>query len=149
MKNQENSENQPNVITVQAIINAPIAVVWETWNKAEHIINWNFASDDWHCPKALVDLEVGGKFSYTMAAKDESFSFDFEGIYDVIETNKRIEYHIEDGRKVSIQFVEMVGGVVQVIEKFDSENSSPIELQKTGWQMILNNYKKYTESIKE
>ncbi len=39
-------------ITVQTIINAPIEKVWEKWTSPEHIINWNYASDDWHTPSS-------------------------------------------------------------------------------------------------
>ncbi len=145
---QEKSQDGPMVITVEAVIHAPIALVWDTWNQAEHMIHWSYAGDDWHCPKAEVNLQVGNKFSATMAAKDGSEGFDFEGFYDVIEPNKRIDYHLEDGRKVSILFTEIENGV-HIRQSFDAETTNPIEMQQGGWQMILNNYKKYTESISQ
>jgi uncharacterized protein YndB with AHSA1/START domain len=67
-------------------------------------VNWNFASDDWHSPEASNDFQVGGKFVYTMAAKDGSFSFDFSGKFTEITLQKTISYLLDDGRKVDITF---------------------------------------------
>jgi uncharacterized protein YndB with AHSA1/START domain len=131
-------------ITVTATIDASIETVWNNWTAPEHIVNWNNASDDWHTPKAENDLRIGGKFLSRMEAKDGSFGFDFEGTYDVVETHKTIEYTLPDGRHVSIQFQEK-GNQTEVTETFDPENQNPPELQQQGWQMILNNFKKYTE----
>jgi uncharacterized protein YndB with AHSA1/START domain len=132
-------------ITVEAIIAADISKVWQYWTNPEHITNWNFASDDWHCPKAANNLQVGGKFVSTMAAKDGSMSFDFEGVFDEIIENKIIAYTLLDGRKVLINFVPTEQGV-KVVESFEPENTHSLELQKTGWQAILNNFKAYTEA---
>lgn len=132
-------------ITVTALIDASIETVWRYWTSPEHIVNWNNASDDWHTPKAENDLRTGGKFLSRMEAKDGSFGFDFEGIYDLVETHQTIEYTLPDGRKVAIQFLEK-GNQTEVIETFDPENENPPELQQQGWQMILNNFKKYTEA---
>ncbi len=132
-------------ITVIATIDASIETVWNNWTSPEHIVNWNNASDDWHTPKAENDLRTGGKFLSRMEAKDGSFGFDFEGIYDLVETHKTIEYTLPDGRHVAIQFQEK-GNQTEVTETFDPENQNPPELQQQGWQMILNNFKKYTEN---
>lgn len=132
-------------ITVTALIDASIETVWRYWTSPEHIVNWNNASDDWYTPKAENDLRTGGKFLSRMEAKDGSFGFDFEGIYDLVETHQTIEYTLPDGRKVAIQFLEK-GNQTEVIETFDPENENPPELQQQGWQMILNNFKKYTEA---
>ena len=134
-------------ITVQTIVNAPITKVWESWGEPKHITKWCAASEDWHAPKAENDLRTGGKFSTTMAAKDGSFSFDFGGTYSNVKTNALIEYTIEDGRSVKIMF-EDLGGKTRVTETFDPEGQNPIEMQRSGWQAILDNFKKYTETLK-
>lgn len=136
---------QKTVITIQAEINAPLNKVWEIWNEPKHIINWNYASDDWHSPKAENDLRPGGKFSYRMEAKDGSMGFDFGGIYTRVELHKAIEYVIEDGRNVTINFTEK-DGKTSVIESFEAEEMNSAELQQAGWQSILNNLKEYAEN---
>ena len=137
---------EPTIITVQTSINKPLSVVWDCWTKPEHIVKWNFASDDWHCPDATNDFRVGGKFSYTMAARDESFSFDFSGTFVQITDKKHIEILLDDNRNVWLDFSES-GNKTTVVEKFEAENENTPELQQTGWQMILNNFKKHAESI--
>ena len=132
------------MLTVTTIINSPINKVWEYWTKAEHIKNWNFASEDWCCPNAENNLVVGGEFHYLMSAKDGSFSFDYWGTYQNIELEKQLDMVLGDGRKVSVTFQEIENGT-EVIEKFEPESQNSIELQKSGWQMILDNFKKYTE----
>jgi uncharacterized protein YndB with AHSA1/START domain len=134
------------MITVQSTINAPIEKVWEFWTGPEHITKWNNASDDWHTPYAENDLRTGGKFKSTMAAKDGSMSFDFEGEYTLVEPNKTIKYVMADGRKVEVTFIETPAGV-EVIESFDPETVNPEEMQRAGWQAILDNFKKYVESL--
>lgn len=131
-------------ITVSATVNAPVEKVWEFWNNPQHIKNWAFASPDWHAPKAENDLRIGGKFSTTMAAKDESMSFDFGGTYTNIEENRLIEYTLGDDRKVKIVF-EADEDQTHITETFDAEETNPIEMQQGGWQAILNNFKKLTE----
>jgi uncharacterized protein YndB with AHSA1/START domain len=132
-------------ITVEAIVNAPVEKVWKYWSDPEHITRWAFASDDWHAPYADNDLRTGGKFKTTMAAKDGSFSFDFGGEYTQVETNKTIAYVMEDGRKVTVTF-SGDGNETKVVETFDAETLHPVEMQRAGWQAILDNFKKYTES---
>lgn len=131
-------------ITVEVKIKASVEKVWKLWTLPEHIMKWNNASDDWHTPAAKNDLRVGGKFVCTMAAKDGSVSFDFTGIYDEVVPHKRIVYTIEDGRKVSVDFIPQ-GNETTVIETFEAETENTPELQKAGWQAILNNFKKYAE----
>lgn len=132
-------------IIVETIVNAPVEKVWRYWTEPAHITHWNFASDDWHVPRAENDLHVGGKFTCRMEAKDGSSGFDFGGTYTAVEVNKKIEYVMDDGRKVSVEFVDE-GGQTKVTESFDPENENTVELQKAGWQSILDNFKKYTES---
>lgn len=131
-------------ITVEATVNAPIAKVWSFWSEPAHITKWCNASEDWHAPYADNDLQTGGKFKTTMAAKDGSMSFDFEGVYTNVEPHRTIEYALADGRKIKITFEDQ-GDSTHIIETFDAENMNPIEMQRGGWQAILNNFKKHTE----
>jgi uncharacterized protein YndB with AHSA1/START domain len=133
------------VITVESTIDAPVEKVWETWTKPEHIAHWCAASDDWHVPKAENDVRVGGSFSTRMEAKDGSFGFDFGGVYDAVRVNEYMEYTMGDGRKVQITFTSH-GNKTHVVESFDAESTNPVEMQKGGWQAILDNFKKYTEA---
>lgn len=132
-------------ITVTTTVNAPIEKVWAFWTTPEHIINWNTASEDWHTPFAENDLREGGKFKSTMAAKDGSMRFDFEGVYTLVEKHDKIEYNIADGRAVTILFDDL-GDRVKITESFDPENVNPIEMQKGGWQAIMDSFKTYTEN---
>ena len=133
-------------ITVQTTVNAPIEKVWETWNEPKHVTQWCQASDDWHAPYADSDLRVGGNFKTTMAAKDGSFSFDFGGEYTQVDEYRTIAYTMGDGRKVKIDFTSN-GNTTEVVETFDAEDSHSADMQRDGWQAILNNFKKYTESV--
>jgi uncharacterized protein YndB with AHSA1/START domain len=132
-------------ITVEAVVKAPLEKVWSCWTEPKHITRWCQASDDWHAPYAENDIRTGGKFKTTMAAKNGSMSFDFEGVYDNVQAYKLIEYSIADGRKVKIAF-SAAGNDTKVVETFDAESENPIDLQRDGWQAILNNFKKYTEA---
>lgn len=132
-------------ITVEIHIHADVAKVWNYWNAPDKIIQWNFASNEWHCPKAEVDLRIGGKLITRMEAKNGSFGFDLEGVYEEIVNQKTIGYVMPDGRKVVTQFAASDGNST-VTTTFDSENQSPVAFQKQGWQAILNNFKKYVEA---
>jgi uncharacterized protein YndB with AHSA1/START domain len=134
-----------NPITITATINASCENVWIYWNMPEHVTQWNQATPDWHCPKASTDLRVGGKFSATMAAKDGSFSFDFEGTYTEVVPNELLRYTMPDGRKVEVKFVSE-GNATLITETFDPETQNPIEMQQAGWQMILKSFKNYAET---
>ena len=133
------------IITIEAIVNKSINQVWEMWTKPEHITQWCFAADDWHCPTSNSDFKVGGKINTRMEAKDGSFGFDFWGIYNEIKPNEKVAITLGDDRKWDTFFYEVDGGV-KVIEEFEAENENPIEMQQAGWQMILNNFKKYAEN---
>lgn len=135
------------VITVESTINAPVEKVWEYWSKPEHITHWCNASDDWHTPSATNDLRVGGNFTSRMEAKDGSMGFDFGGTYDEVKPNEYMEYTIGDGRKVKINFTGD-GNTTKVVESFEAEETNPVEMQRGGWQAILDNFKKYTENQK-
>ena len=132
-------------ITVETIIKAPVEKVWKFWTLPEHITKWCQASDDWHAPYAENDLRQNGKFKTTMAAKDGSASFDFEGVYTNVEVYGVIEYTINDDRKVKILFSDQ-GGKTKVTETFEVENINPLEVQQGGWQAILDNFGKYVEA---
>jgi len=131
-------------ITIQTTVNAPVEKVWNYWNAPEHITKWCAASDDWHTPFSENDLRTGGQFKSRMEAKDGSFGFDFGGVYDNVKTNELIEYTIGDGRKVNVHFMAN-GDQTKIIETFEAEETNPVEMQRGGWQAILDNFKKYTE----
>ena len=133
-------------ITIQTAVKAPISVVWDSWTLENHIVNWNFASNEWCCPSAKNDLRENGDFSWRMEAKDGSMGFDFEGTYTKVDEHSFIEYALEDGRKVCILF-EQKGDEVLVSETFTAEDQNTAEQQEAGWQAILNNFKLYTEGL--
>jgi uncharacterized protein YndB with AHSA1/START domain len=126
-------------------INENIEKVWEYYTEPRHVMQWNHASEDWHCPSAENDLRDGGRFCYTMASKDGKVSFDFEGKYEKIEPLSRIVYVLDDGRTVDISFESHKDGTDVSIE-FDAEGENSIDMQKQGWQAILDNFKKYVEA---
>ncbi len=134
-------------ITVEVWVAVSREQAWQYWTLPEHVMRWNFASDDWCCPRAENDLRVGGVFNYRMEAKDGSVGFDFSGAYTVVEKEKRIDYVMTgaDARAVSIEFAERDNGC-SVKETFEAENENSLELQKMGWQSILDNFKKYGEA---
>ena len=133
-------------IKIDIAILAPVQKVWDYFNKPEHIVNWNFASEDWHCPTATNDLRVGGKLETRMEAKDGSFGFDFVGIYDEIIPLKLIRYFLEDGRKVEVYFQEIDPNTTKVTEVFDPEAANSAEMRREGWYAILDNFHKYVEN---
>lgn len=137
---------QKPVITVEATVNAPVEKVWKLWNEAEHVKQWNNASPDWHTPKAENDVRAGGTFNYRMEARDGSFGFDFGGVYNTVQPNELIEYTIGDGRKVKNSFEGQEGGKTHIVVNFEAESQNPLEMQKGGWQAILDNFKRYAES---
>lgn len=134
-----------NTITIQTRVNKPLAEVWQKWTQPEHIIHWNHASDDWHSPSATNDLRPQGRFSYRMEAKDGSFGFDYCGTYDEIIEGQKLSFTLDDSRKVEVEFIEEGGGVL-VRETFATENVHNLEQQRTGWQAILDNFKRYVEN---
>src|SRR4026208_2358183 len=133
------------VITIENTVNTPVEKVWEYWTKPEHIMKWNNASDDWHTTRAENDLRPGGSFLSRMEAKDGSFGFDFGGIYDAVRKNEYIEYTMGDGRNVKVT-VSTQGNKTKVVTNFEAESTNSVEMQKGGWQAILDNFKKYTEA---
>lgn len=134
-------------ITIQTLVSSNLEKVWSAWTNPDDINQWNAASDDWHNPRSTNDLRIGGKFSYRMEAKDGSMGFDFEGTYTNVVPERLIEYVLEDGRTVSIVFEPQVDGV-KVVETFDAEDSNSAEMQKQGWQCILDRFRAYVEANK-
>ncbi len=132
-------------ITVAATVNVPVAKVWKAWNTPADIMKWNTADPSWHTPRSENDLKVGGKFKNRMEAKDGSFGFDFEGTYDKVELHKEITYTMADGRKATTLFSEQ-NGKTTIETTFDPEKENDPEVQKQGWQAIMDNFVKYLES---
>ncbi len=132
-------------ITINAIVAAPPETVWQYWTKPDHITQWNFASDDWCCPSAETDVKVGGQYKARMEAKDGSFGFDLEAVYDKVSAPSLLVYTMSDGRTVTTNF-ESQGGSTKVTTSFDAEEENSIDMQRDGWQAILNNFKSYVES---
>jgi uncharacterized protein YndB with AHSA1/START domain len=131
-------------VTIETAVAASVATAWKAWTSPDSITQWNFASADWVCPRAEIDLRPGGKFNYRMEAKDGSVGFDFEGEFTAVDPHRRIEYSLGDDRKVVIEFLP-VAGTTCVRESFEAEDAHSAEQQKQGWQAILNNYKLFVE----
>jgi len=138
-------ETREKEITIESTVKAPVEKVWKLWTLPEHITKWNNASADWFTPKAENDLREGGKFVFRMEARDGSFGFDFLGVYDEVKPNELITYTMGDGRKAKITF-SFSENETKIVETFEAENENPIEMQRGGWQAILDNFKKYVES---
>lgn len=134
-----------NKINIETMVSANRTKVWDYYTKPEHIIKWNFASDDWSCPYAGNDLRPGGQFKSRMEAKDDSFGFDFEAVYDEVIEHEKISYTMADGRQAMVLF-EDAGNQTKVTITFDAETENSEDMQRQGWQAILENFKKYTEN---
>lgn len=133
-------------ITAKAKVKASVNKVWDLWSDPKHIVKWNAASEEWHTPRAENDLRVGGKFLSRMEAKDGSFGFDFGGTYDEVVPQKRIAYTLDDGRKVEVDFKEK-NGQTEIVSIFDPETQNPTEMQREGWQSILDSFKRYADNL--
>lgn len=131
-------------ITVETIVETSPDKVWHCWTTPDCIMQWNAASDDWHTPRASMDLKEGGKFLSRMEAKDGSAGFDFEGTFTKVVPNEHLAYAMPDGRAVEVTFADLMGRTL-VSETFDAETENPVEMQKQGWQAILDNFKKHVE----
>lgn len=133
------------IISVEAVVAAPLSRTWSAWTSPEDIRCWNYAIDEWCCPRATIDLVVGGKFSYRMEARDGTMGFDYEGTFTRIDQRSLIEFELGDGRKVTVRFVE-VGSGTKVTETFEAEDENSAEQQRAGWQSILDNFKNHVEA---
>ena len=132
-------------ITIETTIDASPSKVWEYYTQPDHITKWNFADPSWCCPSASNDLRVGGKYSARMEAKDGSFGFDFEASYDEVKDQEKLAYTMPDNRTVTVTF-DAENGKTKVTTLFDAESQNSQQMQKNGWQAILNNFKAYVES---
>jgi len=144
MSNQKESLMK---ITIETVVNADVETVWSAWNSPDDIKQWNAASDEWHTTASAVDLREGGKFSSRMEAKDGSIGFDFGGTYTKVVEKEVVEQKLEDGRMIVITFLPVSGGT-KVVETFDAEAENSAEMQRKGWQSILDNFAKYVETNK-
>ncbi len=133
------------VISVNTRVKGLLEEIWKCWTDPQHIVHWYFASPDWHCPDAKSDLKPGGSFSFRMEAKDGSMGFDYTGVYTKITPMLEIVSKLSDGRKVEIKF-EQESDLIAIYENFEVEDMNSIELQRQGWQAILDNFKAYAES---
>ena len=131
-------------VVVEAVVNASISKTWKYYTEPESITQWNFADPSWHCPSASNDMKIGGKYLARMEAKDGSFGFDFEAYYTEINAGKNFTYEF-GGRICTVNFDDLIDST-KVTVSFDPESENPVEMQKAGWQLILNNFKSYTES---
>jgi uncharacterized protein YndB with AHSA1/START domain len=131
-------------ITIQAVVAADRQKVWDRYTQPEHITKWNFATDTWHCPAASNDMRIGGKYLARMEAKDGSFAFDFEAVYNEIVDGEKFTYTMPDNREIQVTF-EQTDDKTRVTVTFDPENENPVDLQRSGWQSILDNFRKYAE----
>jgi len=133
-------------ITIEATVKAPAEKVYDIWTSPADIVRWSTPSPEWHTSRAEHDLSEGGKFNYRMEAKDGSFGFDFGGVFDTLKKNELIEYTIGDGRKVEIHFNKKGDNETHIVQTFEAEGQNPIEMQRAGWQAILDSFKNYTEN---
>lgn len=132
-------------ISIETVVNAPVDSVWRAWTTPDDIVQWNAANVEWHTPNATIDLRAGGSFNYRMEAKDGSMGFDFTGRFTKVVENHVIEFVMDDDRVVMVEFVTAANGVT-VRETFDAESENEAEMQRQGWQAILNNFAKHVES---
>ncbi len=132
-------------ITIFVVVNSSLEKAWEYYVNPEQVVKWNHASEDWHCPSAENDLKVGGKFNYVMASKNKEQQFNFSGVYTEIMPLKKIAYTMDDGRKAEVGFEQEKDGV-KVTVTFEMETENSEDLQRSGWQAILDNYKKIVEA---
>lgn len=144
MQNMTKTERKS--IIIETIVSASLEKAWEVWTSPKHIVHWNNASEDWHTTHATNDLKVGGKFNYRMEAKDGKVGFDFWGIYDEIIDQQVIKITLGDDRKMEVRFFQN-GSKLRVVETFEIEDENSEELQRLGWQAILDRFKVYTESL--
>ncbi len=132
-------------IQIQCTVDSQLQKAWDYYTQPEHLTKWNFASDDWHCPYATNEVKEGGKLVARMEAKDGSFGFDFEGLYKEVVIGEKLTYQMADSRVVQVQF-KKTGDATVVRIVFDAETENPVDMQRDGWQAILNNFKRYTET---
>jgi len=132
-------------VTVSVLVQATAERAWKAFTSPESITQWNFASPDWHCPRAESDLREGGAFSYRMEARDGSFGFDFAGRFLKVSPPMELRYSLGPEREVVVR-LNPEGKQTRVSQSFTPEATHPLEQQQAGWQSILDNYKKHVEA---
>jgi uncharacterized protein YndB with AHSA1/START domain len=132
-------------ITIETVVNVPVQQAWKSWNNPDEIKQWNSPASEWHTTRSAVDLREGGRFSARMEARDGSAGFDFEGTYTRVVPDRFIDFRMSDGREVNVEFVERPGSVL-VRETFDAETENSPEMQRAGWQAILDNFGRHVEA---
>jgi uncharacterized protein YndB with AHSA1/START domain len=136
--------NQP--ISVSTTVDVPRSETWHYYTEAEHVINWNFASEDWHCPAARNDLREGGTFAITMASKDGNMEVELEGTYEEIKPEQHIAYTLENGNKVTVDFKDQDDGT-RVDIRFEPDPDEDHDSQRDQWEGILGNFRQYAERM--
>ena len=131
-------------ISVETTVNEPVEKVWKLWTTPDDICQWNNPSDDWHSPRVEIDLKDEGQFLFRMEAKDGSTGFDHSGKYNKVITHELIEYTVFDGRRSTIKFIPN-GNETTIIEIFDAEPETPVEMQRNFCEAILASFKRYAE----
>ena len=139
-------EGTKTLLTVETLVNSPVEKAWKAFTDPDHITQWNFASPDWQCPWAKNDLRPGGSFSSRMEAKDGSMGFEFGGVYDAVEPGRSYSYTLGDGRKVSVTFESTQEGA-KINQVFEAESTHPAEMQRSGWQSIMDSFKNHVEQL--
>lgn len=132
-------------IMVESHVKSDAESAWNAWTCPEDIQQWNAASDDWHTTSSTVDLQIGGQMSSRMEAKDGSMGFDFAAVFTQIEPYRLIECRLDDGREVRVEFLEESDGV-RVRETFDADSQTDADIQRQGWQAILDKFTRHVES---
>ena len=129
-------------ITIEVTVAAPRDEAWRAWTTPADIEQWNAASDDWHCPQAEHDLRPGGRFCYRMAARDGSEAFDYAGTFTRVASPEELGSTLDDGRAVTVTFTNVAAGTL-VRETFDPFPGEPEEMQRDGWQAILDRFARH------
>lgn len=133
-------------ITIETIVAATPEEAWAAYNSPEAITQWNQASEDWHCPSASVDLRAGGRYVARMEAKDGSFGFDFGGTYEEVNEPHALALVMDEGRRMRTTFAAEGSGT-RVTTIFDPEAMNPLDMQRDGWQSILDSYARYVSKV--
>ncbi len=132
-------------IEIEVKVRVPRELAWAAWNDPDDIKGWNAASDDWHTTSSSVDLREGGRMSSRMEAKDGSMGFDFDATYTKVDAPSKLAFRLDDGREVTVEFEAIPGGTM-IRETFEAENENDLEMQRAGWQAILDNFRRHVEA---
>lgn len=137
---------EPGRIVVNILVQKPVEAVWKTWTTPQDIMQWNIPFANWHCPEVMNDVRDGGKFCFTMQAKDGKEGFDHAGVYDRVIPYELIAYTQEDGRKSTIEFQQIDQNTI-VRESFEPEKLVPVDVQQQFCQSVLQRFKEYAEQV--